>query len=186
MMNDLETVGNAQISTTIKKYGTGSLAFDGAGDFLFVSSSPNFALSGDFTIECWAYPNSQSKRFPAIVFFNTPNIAIQYDHEDAANKFSFLIGGTRIAPSSTQSTGAWYHVAAVRSGSTVILYINGTSVATTTNSTAFGSTALAVGGYDPISVERAFNGYIDDLRITKGIARYTSNFTPPTAALPTF
>jgi len=174
MMNDLETVGNAQISTSVKKYGTGSLAFDGTGDWLTVPTSQNFAPGvGDWTIECWLYPISGNW---AIVtgsnFYINNNSGTVYVGDASVD----------IIAVSPPSTGVWTHIAVTKSGSTVRLFYDGTQVgsSTTALSTAI-TTSMVVGGRPSSSIST--NGYIDDLRITKGYARYTATFTPPTSAL---
>jgi hypothetical protein len=185
MMNDLETAGNAQISTSVVKYGTGSLAFDGAGDYLVAPSNAIFNMgTGNFTIECWAYPQTQIESYPAL--FNltgTADLSVAYNHgEGTANSFSMLTGGTRTSASVTSSVNAWYHIAIVRNGTTVTLYIDGTSRATTTNSSTLGGTTCTIGVYGTGFETTAFKGYLDEFRITKGYARYIANFTPPTQA----
>jgi hypothetical protein len=189
--NDLETVGDAQISTSVKKYGTGSLKFDGSGDKLYAPYTPiNQFGSGNFTIEYWVYFNSVAADQRIVsgdanaggtlnwCFYTTNsgtlNYYISFDGSNwtiAAN----LVGNV--------STGQWYHVALVRNGSTFTPYLNGTSGTTGTNSSAIyaTTTGITVGA---INTGSYFNGYIDDLRITKGVARYTSAFTPPSAQLP--
>jgi len=186
MMNDLETVGNAQISTSVKKYGTGSIAFDGAGDYLVAPSNAIFNMgTGNFTIECWAYPQTQVESYPALFNLTGVNdLSVAYNHGDGtANSFSMLTGATRTSASVTSSVNNWYHIALVRNGTTVTLYIDGTSRATTTNSSTLGGTTCTIGVYGAAFPTTAFKGYIDDLRITKGYARYTTTFTPPTSAL---
>jgi len=186
MMTTLETVGNAQISTSVKKYGTGSLAFDGAGDYLVAPSNAIFNMgTGNFTIECWAYPQTQVESYPALFNLTGVNdLSVAYNHGDGtANSFSMLTGATRTSASVTSSVNNWYHIALVRNGTTVTLYIDGTSRATTTNSSTLGGTTCTIGVYGAAFPTTAFKGYIDDLRITKGYARYTATFTPPTAAL---
>jgi len=186
MITTLETVGNAQISTSVKKYGTGSLAFDGAGDYLVAPSNAIFNMgTGNFTIECWAYPQTQVESYPALFNLTGVNdLSVAYNHGDGtANSFSMLTGATRTSASVTSSVNNWYHIALVRNGTTVTLYIDGTSRATTTNSSTLGGTTCTIGVYGAAFPTTAFKGYIDDLRITKGYARYTATFTPPTAAL---
>jgi hypothetical protein len=86
-----------------------------------------------------------------------------------------------IAPAGTITLNTWTHVAWTRSGSSNRLFINGTQVgSTTTDATNYTSTASFIGASQ--SGTLPFAGYIDDLRITKGYARYTSNFTPPSSA----
>lgn len=79
------------------------------------------------------------------------------------------------------TTGSWYHVAFVRSNSTVYLFVNGTAVGspgTHTDSYNLSTTSMTIGSQ---GANYYYNGYIQDLRVTKGYARYTANFTPPTA-----
>ena len=191
MMNDLETVGNAQISTSVKKYGTGSMYFDGTGDYLVTPYTPNLDLgAGNFTAECWAYPNSSATQ---AIFSITGSTSVAYAQLQVAiksdNTWYLLISTSSGSWVSTTTSGSyspnnWYHIAAVRNGSTFTLYINGTSVLTQSTSSAL----FAYGGATRLGANASngdtFNGYIDDLRITKGVARYTANFTAPTAPFP--
>jgi hypothetical protein len=185
MMNNLETVGNAAISTSVVKYGTGSMYFDGTNSVLSSSSNNiyNFG-TGDFTIEMWVNRSGAGTgdRF-LISRSNGADFLLRWN---ASGILQFYIASTLIASYTWAfTTGTWYHLAVVRNGSGVTIYINGTSVGTGTNSTNMSSTAnVMIGGYI-ITLSDYFNGYIDDLRITKGYARYTSNFTAPTAALET-
>ena len=85
-----------------------------------------------------------------------------------------------LVSTTTASVSTWYHVAYVRSGTSFNLYVNGILESTVTNSDSFNFSGWTIGrGY----YDNQFNGYIDDFRITKGVARYTAPFTPPTAAL---
>ena len=84
----------------------------------------------------------------------------------------------------TVSASTWTHIAVVRSGSTITLYKNGTASGTQTSGQAFTTAGLLRIGGGIVGNGNDFNGYIDDLRITKGIARYTTTFTPPTSAFP--
>jgi hypothetical protein len=189
--NALETVGNAQVDTSVVKYGTGSMKFDGTGDYLLMNGGENFAFgSGDFTIEMW------------INFSSNTNQAIFYDSRPASTngfypmlymesvnkKFVYYVNSTnRITSSTAVSTSTWYHIAVTRSGTNTKLFVNGSQEGSTyTDSNVYvNGLNRPVLGADGLTIGTSpFNGYIDDLRITKGIARYTSNFTPPTAALP--
>jgi hypothetical protein len=189
--NNLETVADAQIDTSVKKYGTGSMEFDGTGDYLLMPSNPNIDLrSGDFTIEGWINTNSNSTQQGIVTMWGSPETQFQLEINTsgkivfawaAHSTVSYLITG-----STTISASTWYHIAVVRDGSTFTLYLNGTSDGSGTSSAnATSVTTMYVGATSVSgSVSRAFTGYIDDLRITKGIARYTTTFTPPTAAFP--
>jgi hypothetical protein len=191
MMNDLETVGNAQISTSVKKYGTGSIALDGTGDYLSTRSTPNLSFgSGDFTIEAWVYATSLGSY--NAVFAQWPdnggstNNSYTLETVGSNMEFYYASGSTLYGPTTlgTITTGVWIHYAICRSGNTLYPFKNGvlgttTSITQTLNSP---TSAVTVGG--AVAGGGEWIGYIDDLRITKGYARYTANFTPPTAALP--
>jgi len=176
MMNDLVTVDSAQISTSIKKYGTGSLAFDGSGDYLYSPTTSKFNPRGPFTVEFWTYPNSVST-----VSWIVGESSLFYI-ETFSGTLYVGDGTINIISTSPPSTSTWTHVALSFDGTTYRLFYNGTSQATSTTLLASNIlTAWYIGIKHDGS--RSFNGYIDDLRITFGYARYTANFTAPTAAL---
>jgi hypothetical protein len=194
--NDLETVGNAQISTAQSKWGGASIAFDGTGDLLTVPDNNGFSMgNGNFTIEFWMYPLSSSRQ----------SILWQGDNAGTNSSASFSMGitatskivgsvfsgGTAYDATSAASvtTNAWTHVALVRNGNTNTLYLNGTADGTA-NVTGVvvdnSAQPVKIGDYTTGGGGLPFNGYIDDFRITKGVARYTANFTAPTAAFPLY
>jgi len=189
MMNDLETVGNAQISTSVVKYGTGSLYFDGTGDYLQLPVSQNFNFGyGDFTIEGWVNLPSVGATFKTIfatgytvqIYENSGTIYTYLNDSD--NTTSYIINGLA-GPTSAISANTWAHFAVVRNGSTFTCYINGVAGTPMSSSgnVLLSATAPTVGS-TIVGTAYPLTGYIDDLRITKGYARYTANFTPPTAA----
>jgi hypothetical protein len=187
--------GNAQISTAQSKFGGASAAFDGAGDYLRLTSSMARLDNGDHTVELWFNASSLPTGGNAVVLW-----AQYYLTGIPAGRclLSINTGGTikaQLGSSSTTSTstissGTWNHVAYTRSGSTNYLLLNGTSEGTFSSSQTILDTAVAIGALNtgsdasPDYSQDFFNGYIDDLRITKGVARYTANFTPPTAPFP--
>jgi hypothetical protein len=186
--NNLETVGNAQIDTTTKKYGTGSMEFDGTNDALVISnssSSPQFEFAGDFTIEGWFYLAGGA---------GTRRDIIHYD-DGGVNGTGIFVNTTNVlwagvgsysASSFTPSLSTWYHFALVRNGSAsnnCKLYVDGTQVLQFTSTVSVNpSSSMYIGATS--TLEGDFNGFIDDLRITKGVARYTTTFTPPSRAFP--
>jgi hypothetical protein len=192
--NDLETVGNAQISTTQSKFGGSSMYFDGTGDWLIGPANQNLALgTGDFTVEAWIYVTTftTTTGFQAI-FSNRNSTSTQASFDfGIRNSDKYLYFYNRNTDSSTFSTSGlsgintWIHVAIARVGSTITFYINGTSAGTVSVSTnSFGTNNVIYVGSNFNATPDTYNGYIDDLRVTKGYARYTTNFTAPTAAFP--
>lgn len=185
MMAVPETVGNAQIDTTVKKYGTGSMEFDGTGDWLLVPDSIDQRLgTGNFTIECWLYLSATGTA-RGIVGKGTSTTGWLLS-TNTSNAVVFTYGTSTITSTGTLSGTTWYHIAVVREGTgtnQTKIYIGGTNDGTGTVSTDFTQTNAAYVGANRTGGD-PMNGYIDDLRITKGVARYTATFTPPTAAFP--
>ena len=188
--NDLETVGNAQISTAQSKFGGSSMAFDGSGDYLTIPFGQNIVFgSGDFTCEFWVYFNTVSARQEIVFFGNSAGTNVPLLVElNTAFKIRFLIqtsgGQIFVDSAATPTVNTWTHVACVRYGSTAYLFVNGISqgsISPGTNALVSQTTPMYIGIQTDLA-SGPLNGYIDDLRITKGIARYTSNFTPPTTA----
>lgn len=175
---------NAQIDTAQSKFGGASGLFDGTGDYLQVADAASLDFgTGDFTVEGWVRPNASGVQGIVgkgdgagssgwTVFFNTgPNLHV------------YQGGAYRCTSNSNQSTGTWYHFAAVRSGSTWTLYVDGVAqTATGTSADNLDNASnLRIGG-QLTGIAGDYNGWIDDLRITKGVARYTANFSVPTHA----
>ena len=197
MKNDLETVGNAQISTSVKKFGTGSMYFDGNGDVLATAHSPSLDLgSGDFTLELWVNVPSTSSQQGLVVKRLTDQIANGTwglrINSGGNLYFEDIQTPSGIVTFGTLSTNTWTHVAVTRSGSTVRGFLNGTLVSSGTSTRDFtnsyplliGIWGTSGGSWPSGTIDSPLNGYIDDLRITKGVARYTANFTAPTAPFP--
>ncbi len=191
--NVLETVGNAQISTTQSKFGGSSVYLDGSASYLR-SYDPNKAGifgTGQFTVECFIYPTSLSQggSYGTIVATLYPSAGWQFVLVDSTGVLRWDTFGVTVNSSSNAiSANTWQHIAVTRDSSNVLrLFVNGTQVSTNTTVTENYSTSGWLGvGYSQNSGsnDRYFRGYIDDLRITKGYARYTTNFTAPTVAFP--
>jgi hypothetical protein len=192
-------VGNAQISTAQSKYGGASGYFDGSGDYLSISDATRFNFgSGDFTVEFWFYNSNSADESKCLVAINNNNPSVGYAgirvYYWLNNTIETLISSTgsswaiiaNTAAANSVSKNAWNHYAVVRSGNTIKIFLNGTQYISdkTMTGSVYSSSSHLVGGLTvSSSVIQTFNGYIDDLRITK-YARYTSAFTPPAAALP--
>jgi hypothetical protein len=191
--NDLETVGNAQISTAQSKWGGASIAFDGTGDYLpfrgntAPASYTGFG-TGNFTIEGWVYCTSAASANNGIfdARYSAAATGPLLYYIPGTGLFMFYNGSNRIS-GGTFTINTWVHVALVRSSAVTKLYINGTQTGgdySDTNNYTSGVNAGFVGTfYDGTG---NWNGYIDDFRVTNGIARYTANFTAPTAPFPLY
>jgi hypothetical protein len=186
--NVLQTVGNAQVSTTQAKFGTTSMAFDGTGDWLLLPSSQNVAFAtGDFTIEFWYYTSTTSG-FRGLFSTSTTDGetgTFRAFLNNANTGLTMKVGATDTNFTQTLTANAWVHIAFVRSSGTLAMYYNGTKNGTTGSITTDILAKPLIIGANFIAGTEPFTGYIDDLRITKGYAVYTANFTPPTAAFPT-
>jgi hypothetical protein len=190
MSNDLETVGGAAISTTQSKFGGSSMYFDGTGDYLVAPATtlPITFGTGDFTVECWIYPSSVSSGTTCVVSnrFDAGADTVMIFGFGTTNGLFFHTQSTAILNSSVNLTAStWQHIALSRYGGTVKIFLNGSQVGSASSAQNLSSTASVYFGQDGTKSSGAagqFNGYIDDLRITKGIARYVQNFTPPTQA----
>lgn len=188
--NVLETVGNAQVSTAQSKWSPTSMYFDGTGDYLITSpSTVNIIGTGDFTIEFWCYPSNTNTVFRAIVASeNYSSVTGGWSiYQNGTGIEIYLTSGALVTAASQLVASTWQYIALVRSGSAsnnCKLYVNGTNVASATNTEDWTGQRIFIGDNNVTGTDYFFNGYIQDLRITKGYARYTANFTPPTAAFP--
>ena len=189
----ITVVGNSQISTSQYKIDSASGKFDGTGDYcsLIDSDGWNFG-SGDFTIDFWVRFDS----FPAVDTY--AQIVLQYTNDSNYNSFSIGYLGERFnvdcntsgvadvsfTKTITTSLSTWYHVAFVRNGNDWLIFLDGVQQGTTVSDSSAltdHTGSLYIGGKQGI-IGVDFDGYIDELRISKGVARWTSNFTPSTTA----
>ena len=179
--------GNSQISTAQSKFGGSSLYFDGtAGDDVILPASSAYLFSADFTIEMWFYMialNTYSVLYATYAGSTAGSIEIQLRSASGNKIRMWYNSGNSFDSNTSISTGQWYHFALTRSGTTVTYWLNGTSDGTMTLSGDMGrsNSDLYFGSWNSNSAY-TFNGYIDDVRVTNGVARYTSTFTPPATA----
>lgn len=204
MGNLFETVSTAQVATSPVKYGSGSMKFNGTSDYLF-NAAPNVVIdnnfsSGNYTIEFWINPNATPTTETGILCVGpTTSGAANRGwgieiHNGTSTGIWFYQAGVITTWTSLGAfplLNTWSHIAIVRNSTVVTCYINGVATGTasagTNTQTAFSAgDPLFVGCfYSSATAGRFFyNGYMDDLRITKGVARYTANFLPPQVALP--
>jgi hypothetical protein len=175
--------GNTVTKTATKKYGTASAYFDGNGDYLTVPDSADFEFgAGDFTVEFWLNPTAAT----------SGGILSKYDLGGQGWRIYYNANGTLFvthegfsastinAPPGSINFGTFSHVAWVRSGTTIKLYIGGVAVASTTTTNALANTSapLSIGRWEYSGTTSYMTGHLDDLRITKGVARYTADFIP--------
>lgn len=177
-----------QLSNTQKKFGATSLY---VADNVILSSSDAFNMgTGDFTLEAWFYFTSFANSFAMFDQWDSSGSTRNQLWHSTNNdgKLHWYYAGTSNFTSADPavSTGAWTHIALVRHSGTLKMYINGTAESNTATHTGqFGRSHTMYFGDQHGGGGGAPQYYMDDLRITKGLARYTSNFTPSTSAHPT-
>ena len=185
----LSRVGDVKISTTQSKFGGSSIFFDGTGDYLTLSNNSDFNFPNDFTVEAWVFPTAIVNSFDAIFtlkwtgVWNSggPGLVL------CVGTLLWNVGGVNNYTGGNIATNSWTHLAVSRAGSTMKVFKNGSEVVSVTTSVDFGTSNVpAVGVLDTAFGPARFmlTGYIDELRVTKGVARYTAAFTPPTAPFP--
>lgn len=187
--NNLLTAGSTQISTAQYKFGTGSMYFNGSTDYITTSGTSKLLLfgTGAFTIEHWvkftattAYINSIGDNSH---FTTTNNFLFMWNYA-GAGRLSFWINNAAIcSTTNAYNNDAWHHVAVTRSSAGVItIWVDGVADGTASGygSTNVGTGSLIIGNQAQVS--RYWAGYIDEVRVTRGYARYTTSFTPTTSA----
>jgi len=184
--NVIETVGDAKISTVQSKWGGSSMFFDGTVDRLFIPNAPtdNLILSGDFTVEAWVRPTSLTGLFAVFNLgdYAGTNGSLFYITNTGRIAVFSSNGQTTLGTSITVAINTWYHVAWTRSGSTLRQFVNGTQDGSGTTSNIFKGIGVIGADFYNSTYSNFSTGYIQDLRVTRGYARYTANFTAPTSA----
>lgn len=175
--------GNASLSSSQEKFGTSSLLLDGTGDYVRVASNSDFNFgTGDFTVECWVYPTEFSS-FREVFDFRTnsgDSSGIIFGISNLGVPYFYYNGGYRIGPAGTLSLNTWHHLALSRSGTSTKMFVDGTQVGSTyTDNNNYPVRGLTIGS-DPDG-NFAFKGHIDEFRVTKGLSRYDTAFTPSTS-----
>jgi hypothetical protein len=169
-------------STTDPKFGTASLSCSGSNAVTFPAGSHWAFGNGDFTVEYWIKTsNTAGQIFGLRAYVQGAWNVILYNSRLYWQRF--ITDGNLYSVSFSAYLGLWTHVAHVRSGTTHKMYINGIEVSSVTDSYNYNnsSNTLLVGGMS--GGNGNFTGGLE-IRVTKGVARYTADFTPPTAAFP--
>ena len=167
---------------------SGSMYFGGTSDYLTLAADPGFTLgTGDFTIECWVYPNSTAAQMTIYDGRAGANGVYPYLYVAAGGNVYYLVSSTnRLGSNNTIPIKAWSHIVIVRVSSQTYMYINGVN-ATGSYYVDANSYLAPTTGYPRIGADMTattpFSGYISDFRFVKGTAIYTSAFTPPVAPL---
>lgn len=193
MLNDINTNDNSQVSTAVQKFSLATLKTTGATSgaqvqpsSLRLQTSANWAFGvGDFTVEFWCYGTSGMNPDSAIICSEEPtrNWLIQWN---TGNNFTMQTAwmDDTLSSAGTAPYNTWLHCALVRTSGTLKFFINGTQ----TYSSGFAYNMNVVSGLQVGSHKSSSSDvlYMSQVRITKGIARYTSNFSVPTATFPTY
>ena len=183
--NNLLLIGGAKISTTKAKFGDTSMYFDGSGDYAVVE---NFTqLTGELTIEFWVNPSALSPKNGMFQQgFADGGLAIR---AETSGSLSVMRSGvdSYFSTSTTISANAWTHIALVYYSGVLKCYINGTADSqtstTSANWTTSGNEFILGTRWNGGAISNPMTGYLDDFRISH-MARYTSNFTAPSAPFP--
>ncbi len=200
---NLTANGNAQLSTALSKFGGASALFDGTGDFLSRAYDAKFDLVlSDFTIEAWIRPTSWKTSGTRFVstgggsagWSGTTGIHVLFQF-DSVGRINLQLSNNTATPISVVGTASaainvWSHVAVSVSGSTAYLAVDGVvsshALAARARPTTNPQIAVATIPGEAGTATYAFAGNIDELRITKDVARYTASFTPPAGPFPSF
>jgi hypothetical protein len=171
----------------------GSVNFNGTNQSLTTTVATSSALdlatgAGNWTVECWFYATSLAVN--GSIFWKTAGANPSYAFFLSGSSSQWIVGdgaggGTAITPSTVFAVNTWYHFALVRNGSSLTSYTNGVQSGTTTMAFVMGNGGASTTLYTGAAIDgRFFPGYISNLRVTKGVAVYTGNFTPPSTPLP--
>jgi hypothetical protein len=188
--------GATHTDTAVKKFGTASAQFDGTDDYLDYTTTPAFGLgTGDWTIDWWVYASASGFGAYAYAFdfrSGANSVGSPYMFFDTGNSnvpgFTDGSGTTRCSSNVAMVNETWYHIAVVKSSNVTKVYTNGVTGASGTYATEFADTVdyktinpLRLGRTSVVADSYALNGYLDEFRVTKGLARWTANFTPDTS-----
>lgn len=181
--------GGAAISTAQSKFGSASAYLNGTGAYFQTPASTDFAFPGDFTIEFWAWKSANGAAgYDTVVTTDTSDgsaVNGWFLELSTVRGISMLTAGSVVIRVDVNpNDSVWHHWAVTRAGSTVRAFKDGALLGTSTYASAIAAAGPFGVGRSSSTVTYPFKGYIDDLRITKGVARYTANFTPPTEPFP--
>ena len=175
----LTSNGNPQIDTSVKKYGTRSIAFDGSDDCIDVSNTADFGFTtADFTVEAWMNFTSTAQQSLFDFRTQTTENKVWLYATPTNNKIILHVNGTNIAELTGINLSTWHHVALTRQAGVGRLFLDGVLSSTFTFSQNLGATTpCRIGArYDAIGTQE-FSGNMDGIRFSS-TAKYTGAFTP--------
>lgn len=166
--------GNAQIDTSQFKFGTSSLYLDGTGDYVDSMTDQDFVFAGgDFTIECWV--RFQSRSGNNFVF----GFGAGWGVYTFSNQWAVFDGvSSNPIQGGAVANDTWYHVALVRDGTTLTLYVDGAVIGAAAHATSHTASKIRLGAQ--LSGSGLMQGWIDEFRVHRS-AMYDGAFTAPTA-----
>lgn len=172
---------DAQVDNSIKQFGTGSLLLDGTGDYVNYASEADFGFgTANFCVETWVYANALSGTQTLLDFRGSaadtaPTLRLN------GGTVEYAVGGTTQISGGSLTTGNWVHIAVARFNGSTKLFVAGNQVGSTyTDTNNYGAEkGLKLGAQYDNSTN--YNGHLDEIRVSKGTARFTGNFTPPSA-----
>ena len=182
----VQSIDPVVLDTEFKKYGTSSamgMTPAPGGNRLALSANSAFGFgTGDFTIEFWVKPDASSTVSYATIMQLNNGVFNHAIYFDSGNSFIFKFGEDRTKTGII--AGQWYHIAVVRTSGVVKCFVDGVLVGPDISTTTNYGSSLPCYLFATLSSGNYFRGWMDEFRVTKGVARYITNFTPPTAEFP--
>ena len=185
--------GDARVKTSSAKFGTGGCLLDVTGDYLSIPASSDFAFgTGDFSLEFWIKTSDSGEsvivdQYSSGSAFSSWQLSVK---TGVLSWYRRLVGGSSsylLTGSTTISDNTWHHIAVTRASNTLMFFVDGVADGSVTDSSDYATSVVTLSiGAQVYSRNSSYDlaASLDDIRITKGVARYTATFTPPTEAFP--
>lgn len=174
--------GNPVLVTTPVKFGSRSMSCDSSKYFISSANTNTMSFgTGDFTVEAWGYlTNANDWRTIVSSRNNTAAVAGRFSISVSSSRQVSIwsSGEVLTSPTNTVPLTTWTLITVVRRSGVLTIYVNGTSVASTNDTNNYVDNFFAVAA--TTNGAQPWVGFFDGIRITKGYARYTGNFTVPT------
>jgi hypothetical protein len=185
--NDVETVAGAKVSTGLAKFGATSILFNGTTDYLDARPFPgNLSCvfnNGPWTIEFWFYTSSTARQCFIDTRVNTSSATgLTFYMNPTTPTLGLQINSIVCTSTATVPLNTWNYIAVTSTGSTATIYLNGVSVASGATSQIITDQYLRIGATAGASPGSFVNGYMDEIRVTKGLVRNVT--TVPVAPFP--